>query len=35
MPKRVKDDIYDGLRIPELGNQATTWTSLRPNNYFF
>ena len=35
MPKRDKDDIYDGLRIPELGNQATTWTSLRPNTYYF
>lgn len=27
--------IYDGVEIPELGNQATVWTSLRPNSTFF
>ena len=27
--------IYDGVDIPELGNQATTWTPLRPNGMFY
>ncbi len=26
--------LYDGVEIPELGDQATTWTSARPNVYF-
>ena len=33
-PKRGSDDIYDGVRIPELGDQATTYTAARPNVYF-
>ena len=26
--------IYDGVEIPELGDQATTWAAMRPNVYF-
>lgn len=26
--------IYDGVEVPELGNQATTWTAMRPNAYY-
>lgn len=26
---------YDGVVIEELGNQATTWTALRPNQYYY
>ena len=33
-PKRTKDDIYDGIRIPELGSEATTWQSAQPCVYF-
>src|SRR5690606_6202992 len=35
MPTRNSGSIYDGVDIPELGTTATTWTALRPNNYFF
>lgn len=35
MPTRDSLDIYNGVRIPELGDEATTWTPLRPNMYFF
>ncbi|WP_206366956.1 RagB/SusD family nutrient uptake outer membrane protein [Sphingobacterium sp. SGG-5] len=35
MPIRNSDSKYDGVNIPELGSRATTWTALRPNNYFF
>lgn len=27
--------IYDGVEIPELGDQATIWTPLRPNGMFY
>lgn len=33
-PTRKSPDIYDGVQIAELGDQATTWTSMRPNVYF-
>ena len=26
--------IYDGVEIPELGDQATVWSAMRPNVYF-
>lgn len=26
--------IYDGVEIPELGDQSTTWAAMRPNVYF-
>lgn len=35
MPHRDSGDVYNGVQIPELGDQATTYTALRPNNYFF
>lgn len=35
MPTRGSGSIYDGVDIPELGSRATTYTALRPNNYFF
>jgi len=35
MPVRESGSVYDGVEIPELGSRATTWTALRPNNYFF
>lgn len=28
-------NYYDGLLIPELGTRATTWTALRPNQYYY
>lgn len=33
-PTRRTPDIYDGVEIPELGDQATTWAAMRPNVYF-
>jgi len=33
-PTRKGGCIYDGIEIPELGTQATTWSSARPNVYF-
>lgn len=35
MPTRGTGAIYDGVEIKELGDRATTWTAMRPNNYFF
>ncbi|SKB61753.1 Starch-binding associating with outer membrane [Sphingobacterium nematocida] len=35
MPTRSTGAIYDGVEIPELGTNATTWSPLRPNNFFF
>ncbi len=35
MPTRNSGSTYDGVDIPELGSTATTWSPLRPNNYFF
>ncbi|WP_256012208.1 RagB/SusD family nutrient uptake outer membrane protein [Desertivirga xinjiangensis] len=35
MPPRNSGSTYDGVNIPELGANATTWTPLRPTNYFF
>lgn len=35
MPTRNSGAIYDGVEIPELGSRATTYSPLRPNNYFF
>src|SRR5690606_21288636 len=35
MPTRGTGSTYDGVDIPELGSTATTWSPLRPNNYFF
>jgi hypothetical protein len=34
-PSHGKGYMYDGVEIKELGNQMTTWTSLRPNQYYF
>lgn len=28
------DCVYDGVKIPELGTQATTYTAMRPTTYF-
>lgn len=33
-PVRREGSIYDGIEIPELGSQAITWSSARPNVYF-
>lgn len=35
MPTRSTGAIYDGVEIPELGSTSTTWSPLRPNNFFF
>lgn len=35
MPTRSTGAIYDGVEIPELGSNSTTWSPLRPNNYYF
>jgi len=35
MPTHNGNGLYDGVEIPELGSNATTWTALRPNNYYF
>lgn len=35
MPTRNRDNVYDGVVIPELGSTATTWAAMRPNNYYF
>ena len=35
MPHRDSGAVYDGVEIPELGKEATTWTALRPNSYFY
>lgn len=33
-PSRRAPNIYDGVVIEELGDQATTWSAMRPNIYF-
>lgn len=33
-PTRKTGNIYDGVEIPELGDQATTWQSARPTVYY-
>ena len=33
-PRSANSSIYDGVDIPELGDQATVWTAMRPNVYF-
>lgn len=33
-PTRKTADVYDGVQIPELGDEATTWQSARPCVYF-
>lgn len=32
--RKANSAIYDGVEIPELGNQATTWAAMRPNVFF-
>ncbi len=34
MPKRADGDVYDGVPIPELGDQSLTYNAFRPNLYF-
>lgn len=34
-PKHDGDGIYDGVEIPELGKNPTTWTSMRPTAYYY
>ncbi len=34
-PYHYGKGVYDGVEIPELGTGMTTWTSMRPNSYFF
>ena len=33
-PRAANSAIYDGVEIPELGDQATVWAAMRPNVYF-
>ena len=33
--RRSGTTLFDGVDIPEWGNETTTWTALRPNAYFF
>lgn len=33
-PTRKSGDVYDGISIPELGREATTWSSARPTVYY-
>lgn len=33
-PRSANSAIYDGVEIPELGDQATVWSAMRPNVYF-
>lgn len=33
-PRAANSAIYDGVEIPELGDQATVWSAMRPNVYF-
>lgn len=33
-PRSANSDVYDGVEVPELGNQATVWSAMRPNVYF-
>lgn len=32
--RKTGTSIYDGIDIPELGDQSTVWTALRPNAYY-
>lgn len=32
--RKANTYTYDGVDIPELGDQATTWAAMRPNVYF-
>lgn len=34
-PSHGKGYLYDGVEMKEMGNQMTTWTSLRPNQFYF
>ncbi|MEG1864772.1 MAG: RagB/SusD family nutrient uptake outer membrane protein [Alistipes sp.] len=34
-PSHNGKGIYDGVEIPEMGRSMTTWTSMRPNSYFY
>ena len=34
MPKWSKDFIYDGIEVPVLGNDGTSWNAIRANNIF-
>lgn len=33
-PRTTNTAIYNGVEIPELGDQATVWAAMRPNAYF-
>ncbi len=33
-PRSANSAVYDGVEIPELGNQSTVWSAMRPNVYF-
>lgn len=33
-PRTANSCIYDGVEIPELGDQSTVWAAMRPNVYF-
>ena len=33
-PRTTGTYIFDGVEIPEIGNQPTVWTAMRPNVYF-
>lgn len=33
-PRRSSGCIYDGIEIPELGSESTTWQSAQPNVFF-
>ncbi len=33
-PRTANSSIYDGVEIPELGDQSTVWAAMRPNVYF-
>ena len=33
-PRAANSAVYDGVEIPELGDQATVWSAMRPNVYF-
>jgi hypothetical protein len=34
-PSHGKGYLYDGVEMKEMGNQMTTWTALRPNQFYF
>ena len=33
-PRSANSAIYDGVEIPELGDNMTVWSAMRPNVYF-